>query len=440
MIRHQYFNCISIEKLQSKSKILGLKNICEDISTLSNSKKDYYKIFTEIDIDKIEKELLDIANKIRDNFSDVIIIGMGGASLNPKCALFTTLNKDSTTKSNPNIYFLDNTDPIFFESLFNKINIKNTAIIAISNSGGTLETNALVSAVINVFSKNEVKDFSSRFFALTSNEETNLGKINNYLGGTLVQHEKNISGRYSGLSSVSFFPMMIAGLDYRSYIDGANKSLKDFDHRKDKSLSAISALQIFLNDKDIVVNTGYLQQYKPFLDWYSQIISESLGKSGKGYTPISGTGPGDQHSMFQLYLDGKNDKFHNIYYIQKDSSIADQYYYKIDRNSIKEDVMKEDCIFLQSNKNNFSYIPNSREKTDLFTINTINHEAATQALIKQNIPVRLVQLSDLSEKSIGGLVAETMLESVILARLMCINPFNQPAVESIKSGSRKLVG
>ena len=42
--------------------------------------------------------------------------------------------------------------------------------------------------------------------------------------------------------------------------------------------------------------------------WYRQLWAESLGKDGKGTTPIQASGAVDQHSQLQLYLDGPNDK------------------------------------------------------------------------------------------------------------------------------------
>ena len=42
-------------------------------------------------------------------------------------------------------------------------------------------------------------------------------------------------------------------------------------------------------------------------------MSESLGKKGKGITPIVSTCPKDHHSLFQLYLDGPKDKFFTFF-------------------------------------------------------------------------------------------------------------------------------
>ena len=49
----------------------------------------------------------------------------------------------------------------------------------------------------------------------------------------------------------------------------------------------------------------------------SAIISESLGKKGKGLMPILSVAPRDHHSMLQLYLDGPKDKVFYILSLEK---------------------------------------------------------------------------------------------------------------------------
>ena len=46
-----------------------------------------------------------------------------------------------------------------------------------------------------------------------------------------------------------------------------------------------------------------------FGKWYMQLWAESIGKDGKGITPIHAVGTTDQHSQLQLYLGGPKDKF-----------------------------------------------------------------------------------------------------------------------------------
>src|SRR5574343_1210990 len=104
------------------------------------SGNSYYQIFKKHEPEVLIRNLVAVATNIRNKFSDRIVISMGGATLNPQM-LVSFLGQDHNS---PKIHFLNNTDPFFFADLMETVEIKNTAFIAISNSGETLETNALV--------------------------------------------------------------------------------------------------------------------------------------------------------------------------------------------------------------------------------------------------------------------------------------------------------
>ena len=48
----------------------------------------------------------------------------------------------------------------------------------------------------------------------------------------------------------------------------------------------------------------YADALAVFGGWWRQFWAESLGKDGKGSTPVSALGPVDQHSQLQLFRDG----------------------------------------------------------------------------------------------------------------------------------------
>jgi glucose-6-phosphate isomerase len=153
----------------------------------------------------------------------------------------------------------------------------------------------------------------------------------------------------------------------------------------------------------------------PFLEWYSQIIGESLGKDGKGYTPLKGLGPNDQHSMLQLYLEGPQDKFFSFFYLEK----------------INPEVGKYKTI----NLNKFGYLAHK----ELSDINKANFTATINALSLKKLPIRSIILKELSSEAFGAMVCHLMLETITIGHLTRVNPFNQPGVEMIKIRSKELI-
>jgi len=380
----------------------------DEIMTAINSEEPLYKIFSIQDSLKQAKLVEPYAQEINQNFTDLIVIGMGGAVLNPETLISLAANKTNNTK----IHFLNNTDPIFLENLLSRIELKNCAILAISNSGQTLETISLVGVMIAEFTKAESANIGKHFYFITNLKSGSLKNVANKIGATLIEHTANISGRYSGLTNVTTLPAQIAAIDVQAYILGANSVLEDFYDNKSESQAALSAAAIHSIQKPIAVNLGYLQQFNVFLEWYSQIIAESLGKGGNGITPIKGLGPNDQHSMLQLYLEGPRDKSYSLFYTKNN-------YTSLATADLPE----------------LGYIANK----NLDDINRANFEATLSALKKIGAPTRSIVLDELSASTIGALVMHSMLEVIILGHMMQLNPFNQPGVELIKTESTRII-
>ena len=124
----------------------------------------------------------------------------------------------------------------------------------------------------------------------------------------VLAHDEQISGRFSSFTAVSILPGLIAGLDMRKFCEGGQKILDDFMGERIKSHSARAGISLALFDKKVSVNVSYSDPLIPLLEWYAQMQAESLGKEGKGITPIKSTAPADHHSQLQLYLDGNRDK------------------------------------------------------------------------------------------------------------------------------------
>jgi glucose-6-phosphate isomerase len=374
------------------------------ISQKAKASEPYYKVLSPINTLEHLSEINVFSERIKNNFSDLLIISMGGASLNPSSVISLVDSKKSTVR----IHFLHNTDPYFFSELLNKIDLKNTAFLTISNSGKTLETISILGCIIEECRKDDIPVNNNNFYFITDNSSGKLKDIADQINGIVIPHQRGISGRFSGLSNVTTLAAMVAGFDASEYLLGANQVIDDFHQNPGSGKPEKAALSIYRTNQPILVNIGYLQRFETYLEWYSQIIAESLGKNNLGYTPIRGLGPNDQHSLFQLYLEGAKDKLFTIFYVKE----------------IGDNVSN----FKTSDLSSLGNISNKK----LHDINRVNFDAATTALIKQNSPVRKFFLNDLSERSVGALIAHSMIEIITLGHLMRVNPFNQQSVELIK--------
>ena len=140
-----------------------------------------------------------------------------------------------------------------------------------------------------------------------------------------------------------------------------------------------------------------------------------MGKKGKGITPSISTTPKDHHSVLQLYLDGPKDKFFTFF-----SSP-----HEVKKHKVSGKIIPNSMKFLKNKK--LGYIINAQCK-------------ATKNIFKlKNIPFRHFMFNKSNEEELGVIFTFFVLETILLARLMNINPFDQPAVEQVKIETNKIL-
>jgi len=383
-----YQNLKKTKKIFSSFQ-LDLKNF--EIPLLKCYEKNYTFDFSTTTVKKFSK------------YKNIVVIGMGGSILGTK-SIYSFLK----TKVKKKVFFFDNLD----ENLhlhFNKIKIlKNSCFIIVSKSGNTLETIANLSIV---FSKSLSKN---KLIFITETKDSVLNNIAVKFNAEVIEHKNFIGGRYSVMSEVGMFPAALMGLDIKKF-----RNLEKLIHDKNfvTSLTQNVAGIYTLNEQGIKnsVILNYNSNLNDLGCWYQQLVSESLGKKGKGITSMLSTAPKDHHSVLQLYLDGPKDKFFTFF-----SSINEEDKYKIP-GTIIPNSMK----FLKNRR--LGYIINAQCN-------------ATKNIFRlKNIPFRHFFFNKNNEEELGMIFTFFVLETILLARLMNINPFDQPAVEQVKIETKKIL-
>src|SRR6185312_16141625 len=224
-----------------------------------------------------------------------------------------------TFRAAPRQKFLDNIDPATFEALFAAIDPARTGVVAISKSGGTAETMTQFAICVEWLRAKLDPDAVGRHtIAITEPRDNPLRLLAGKLTTPTLDHDPGIGGRYSVLSNVGLLPAMLAGLDVAALRAGAGETL-------DAALSAGTpresgpalgaAISVALAEQHNIGTTvilPYVDRLAHFGLWFRQLWAESLGKDGKGTTPIRAMGTVDQHSQLQLYLAGPADKMFTL--------------------------------------------------------------------------------------------------------------------------------
>ena len=371
-------------KIKKKNKIKNeLKFILKENSQLIRSlTKKYKNKFNKKDISKYKK--------LR-NFR---IIGMGGSSLGAQ-AIYDFLKH----KIHKKFEFLDNLRPDY-KNLSNS----NTLNLIISKSGNTLET--IVNS--NIYIKKKQKNIF-----VTENKKSYLHTLAEKLKAEIIHHNNFIGGRYSVLSEVGMLPAELMGLNTSKFkqLNNLIKNKKYLNYL----VNNVEAILYFIKMKkynSIIIN--YDEKSTNLFNWYQQLVAESLGKKSKGILPIVSTMPKDNHSVMQLYLDGFKSNFFTFFYVKE-------------RNSIK---VNNDTI-LPFNK----FLKNK----NLDKIVLAQKNATENVFNKKKIPFRTFEINKRDEKTLGEIFTFFILETILIGRALNINPFDQPAVELIKTETKKIL-
>ncbi|MGB2597752.1 MAG: glucose-6-phosphate isomerase, partial [Pseudolabrys sp.] len=266
----------------------------------------------------------DTARQLADRATDIVILGTGGSSLGgqtlAQLAGFAVPGVGAL-RAPPQLHFIDNLDPDSFQTLLARLPHATTRFIAISKSGGTAETLmqtiAALSAIQSQGLQTRIPDI---FLGIT--EPAKAGKANglrDLLGKyrvPMLDHDTGVGGRYSALTNVGLLPAAILGLDVAAMREGAGLALAPVLAKKPAAQvpAAIgAALSVALSEnKSISVLMAYCDRLQRFTHWYVQLWAESLGKGGKGTTPVAALGPVDQHSQLQLFIGGPRDKLFTV--------------------------------------------------------------------------------------------------------------------------------
>ena len=337
-----------------------------------------------------------------------IHVGIGGSALGPDMLL-----KALGSHKGVEFIFLNNIDPDDLQRQLNKIDIKEALIYIVSKSGTTAETVAAMSILTNELIKKGIgpDQFKDFFVFCTDPLKGDLRKIAQLWGVKTLSIPSNIGGRFSILTPVGFLPMLFAGLDAEKMLRGAaDIQLKLSDRIQGAEFFKLASWIKDLHDLGIrqTVIMPYSSLLKEFSSWFVQLWAESLGKEGKGMTPIPAYGATDQHSQMQLFMEGPLDK--TLFLIEVEKFQNDFQLH----NEIPGDSFRALSPFT------------------LATLMKAEFEGTLAALTENKRHIVHFKIPSVDEDSLGQLILFSECLTVLVGRMLKVDPFNQPGVEAGK--------
>lgn len=315
----------------------------------------------------------------------VLVIGIGGSDLASK-ALWQAMSLH--TKQRKQAYFLEAPDEREYQEvkdLVNKksIKLKDFAVITISKSGSTEETLNTFDKILELFLAKFGEEVYRRFLTVTT-PESQLWQLADQKGMICLKWEGDVGGRFSAFTTPHILVSKMLGLDAEAFLAGQKTSnLEEAKHL---------AEEIFENYKkgfNILDFFIFNSELEDLGKWCRQLIAESLST----ITPTVSLGPTDLHSMLELYLGGPKTRF---------------------------------TIFIRS-----------LEEIDE-TINESAYKKVVEAYRQNGLPFMTYEIKKIEEQAIGEFIAFMIETTLELARLLDVNPYDQPAVENYKKSLHNL--
>jgi glucose-6-phosphate isomerase len=320
----------------------------------------------------------------------------------------------------PHIHFVETIDPAYLESLPQFItqsiySAEEFLIVYISKSGVTTESatnfEVVFSLLKNIFGVDETK---SRTVVITETASPLAQKaIQESL--TLLTMPPVVGGRFSIFSAAGLFPLVAAGVPAHELLASAQtaeENLFSEDVTKNPALASAGILLHYLQKKYAVYD---LFMFNPALEslgkWYRQLHAESLGK-GDALLPEVSVGTTDLHATAQLYIEGPQNRITTLVRLTEPSSVT---------------IPHEETL---------ETVQGLAGKTPE-AVHAAIYAGVTTAYAEKGIPFTEVVLQN--PASCGSFMHAKMIETLLVAHSVNINPFNQPAVELYKSKARRLL-
>ena len=382
----------------------------------------------------LHRQSTDFAARVRGQFDDVVVLGIGGSALGP-IALRTALLKpqwNALTKDErggwPRLQVLDNVDPRTIAALLDRLDLSRSLFIVISKSGGTAETMAQYLVIRGRLESTVGKDVARHLVFVTDPEKGALRTIARAEKIPALDIPPNVGGRYSVLTPVGILPAALTGMDTAALLAGAGEIARrcEFDALAKNPAGTFAMLQFLADTKlgrQIHVLMPYSDPLRDIADWFVQLWAESLGKHktagdpGVGPTPLAALGATDQHSKVQLFMEGPPDK--------TVSFIA------VDDEPVRLEIPK-----LHSDVKELGYLGGHR----LGELLDIERRATAGALARRGRPNLTIHVETVDAHHLGQLFMFLEIATIYAGELYGINPLDQPGVELGKQFTYAMLG
>lgn len=375
-------------------------------------------------------QILATARRLADRVDRAVVLGIGGSYMGARALMEACCHPYHNELSRgerggwPRIYFegnnVDNDGTQGLMDLLGRGSAKKVedlwGLVVISKSGGTLETAAATRQFLSLLRENWAPRELSQFVVPITGPSGRLFELSKALGcDPIFQIPDGVGGRFSILCAVGLLPAALMGLNVVKLLEGAaamNERFRTAPRGENPVLDYVGVCHLMEERRGATIRV--LSTWGKGLEaagfWYDQLLSESLGKQGRGATPLTVVNTRDLHSRGQQHQEGRRDKL---------------------ITNVIVDGTRRDALAVGRSEMDQDQLNDLADKT-LPEIMAAAIAGTNQAYREDRRPTADLHLPRLDETALGQFFQMLMLATVVEGRLIGINPYGQPGVEGYK--------
>lgn len=406
-------------------QVLNIHKELHEKAECANEYVGWLHLPTEYDKEEFER-IKKSAEKIKKDSEVFVVIGIGGSYLGARAvieSLTNTFYNMCPNRKTPAIFFVgNNISPNYMNDLIECIGNRDVSINVISKSGTTTEP-AIAFRIFREFmeSKYGIDEARKRIYITTDKSKGALKMLSVEEEYETFVIPDNIGGRYSVLTAVGLLPIAVAGINIDKLMYGAKTAEDKYNEDSLKYNEcyqyAVARNILYKQGKKTEILANYEPKMQYFTEWWKQLYGESEGKDKKGIFPAGALFTTDLHSLGQYIQDGERNLFETVISIKKSKTDI----------KIKRDADNVDKLNFIADKT-------------MDYVNKKAMEGTIEAHVSGGVPNILITMDELNEENLGELIYFFELACGVSARILGVDPFNQPGVEAYKKNMFRLLG
>ena len=225
-----------------------------------------------------------VQSVIKDGFTHVLLMGMGGSSLAPEVFRLTFGVKDNFL----DLDVIDSTYPEAVKEYSDRLEFEKTLFIVSTKSGGTVETISFMKYFYNKTIKALGNEKAGEHFIAITDPSSGLEDMAKELNfRKIFLNDPNIGGRYSALSLFGMVPAALVGIDLNQFLKRTQMMVEECKINESNSAAELGVILGVLANEGIDKLTFVASPQIKYLGaWIEQLVAESTGKNGKGILPV----------------------------------------------------------------------------------------------------------------------------------------------------------